>query len=142
MGSLLIHHGSSRTCKAPRMIQPRSPSSRCTYSEGRSRWYEGSKRRRNNITQEEGGNGGKRLVARASYCGTGNRIMNRLHGRRLAQNPGTGFLHGPPENHCEPQRFVASIRFPTLNLLSGTLEWTLSCKGSHDRPPDNGGSKY
>ena len=42
------------------------------------------------------------------------------------QNKRLGSLYSP---------FMASIRFPTLDVSSGTLEWGLSCKGCRDVPP-------
>ena len=55
--------------------------------------------------------------------------------------PGRGFLSGPLESHCEPQRVMASIRFLTLSPSNGTLERGISCKGSYDGPPDDEGAK-
>lgn len=32
---------------------------------------------------------------------------------------------------------MAAIRFPTLDLSNGTIEWGLSCKGCRDGPPND-----
>ena len=42
------------------------------------------------------------------------------------------YLGGPHNKCCSPHRLMASIRFPTLDISNGTLEWGLSCKGCRD----------
>ena len=38
----------------------------------------------------------------------------------------------------EPQRFMAAIRFPTLDPSKGMCEWGISCKGCRDGLPSDG----
>ena len=38
----------------------------------------------------------------------------------------------------EPQRFMAAIRFPTLDPSKGIGEWGISCIGCRDGPPNDG----
>ena len=74
----------------------------------------------------------------------GNRNVLRLQGRRLVQNPSREYARGPPWSGCgpyEPQRFMAAIRFPTLDVSNGTIEWGISCKGCRDGPPNEDESR-
>lgn len=63
----------------------------------------------------------------------GNRNFTWLQARRLAQNLSREYLRSPlwsRRGHCEPQRFVAAIRFPTWDLSSGIMEWDSRAKGA------------
>ena len=115
LGSVLIHYRSSCICKVSRIAQPRSLSSRYTYLEGRSRRYEGTREVGIILYGSEEAMKARCLLVRAFLRRTDNRIIDWLHWRRLAQNPGRGFLCGPSEMHCEPQRFMALISFSTLS---------------------------
>lgn len=60
-----------------------------------------------------------------SRGGVGSRMSFWMQRRKQMQNKRGGSSIGP---------LMASIRFPTLDASSGTLEWGLSCKGCRDRP--------
>lgn len=72
-----------------------------------------------------------RATLRATYSngGVGSRISFWMQRRKQMQNKRRGSSIGP---------LMASIRFPTLDASSGTLEWGLSCKGCRDRPTTDG----
>lgn len=74
----------------------------------------------------------------------GIRNVSSLQLQRVAQKPCREYCRGPAwslHGHFQPQRFMAAIRFPTLDLSNGTIEWGLSCKGCRDGPPDNDESR-
>ena len=62
---------------------------------------------------------------------------------RQLQEPGRDGLRGPHWSHeahhtqYKPQRFMAAIRFPTLDPSKGIGEWGISCKGCRDGPPND-----
>lgn len=74
----------------------------------------------------------------------GNRNVGCLGGWRELEDPNRGGLRGPRWSHqgrYEPQRFMAAIRFPTLDPVKGIGEWGISCKGSRDGPPNDDESR-
>ena len=68
------------------------------------------------------------VLIRATYPnrGEGSGVASWVQLRKQMQNKRLGSLYNP---------FMASIRFPTLDVSSGTLEWGLSCKVCRDGPP-------
>lgn len=68
-----------------------------------------------------------RVLIRATYpnSGVGSGISSWVRRRKQMQNRRRGSSYGS---------VMASIRFPTLDASSGTLEWGLSCKGCRDGP--------
>lgn len=70
----------------------------------------------------------------------GNASANLLHYWRHLQAPGcekwraAHWPHEPHRSQYEPQRFMAAIRFPTLDPSKGIGEWGISCKGCRDGP--------
>lgn len=74
----------------------------------------------------------------------GTKTNSRRLRRRLMQHPNRKDMHGSFKIYYgkyQPRRFMAAIRFPTLDLLNGTLEWGLSCKGCRDGPPNDDESR-
>ena len=74
----------------------------------------------------------------------GNRNVTWLQAWRLIQNPSREYLRSPlwsRRGPCDPQRCVAAIRFPTLDLSSWIIEWGLSCKGCRNGPQNDDESR-
>ncbi|CAF9942373.1 hypothetical protein IMSHALPRED_003644 [Imshaugia aleurites] len=60
-------------------------------------------------------------------------LMRNLRSVRRGHRAGWQFHD---EIGYEPHRFMAAMRFPTLDLPNGIIEWGLSCKGCLDGPPN------
>ncbi len=74
----------------------------------------------------------------------GNRNVALLQEQRLMMDMSRKRIRGPLESehdHYEPRRFMAAIRFPTVDSSKGTIEWGLSCKGCRDGPPNDDASR-
>lgn len=80
-----------------------------------------------------------------SHQEAGNASADWLQLWRQLQEPGREGLRGPlyevGDSHYEPQRFMAAVRFPTLDPWKGVGEWGISCKGCRDGPPNDDDSK-
>ena len=74
----------------------------------------------------------------------GNRNVTSLRGRWQMMSTSRKCTRGPlwsEHARYEPRRFMAAIRFPTVDSSNGTIEWGLSCKGCRDGPPNDDASR-
>ncbi len=70
-----------------------------------------------------------------AYARQGRRHRSSDHGQRIAKPPYPPYIRGPNFIGNEPRRFTTAIRFPTLDVTTGDIEWGVSCAGCRRHYP-------